>query len=68
MMHLWRKALSKDADLLITIPPCFHFWPSHMHEPLILAIVLPCSYVPDYYSPWVAKGAPPFASLKSYAR
>ncbi|KAL7502109.1 hypothetical protein ACHAWX_000458 [Stephanocyclus meneghinianus] len=39
-----------------------------MHEPLILAVVLPCSHVPGYLSPWVAKGTPPFSSLESYAQ
>ena len=68
MTHLWRKPLSKDSDLLLTIPPCFDFWPPEMHEPLILAIVLPCSYIPGYYSPWVAKGAPTFAALESYVQ
>ena len=41
--------------------------PPEMHEPLILAFVLPYCYVPEYYGPWVAKGAPSFTSLESYA-
>jgi hypothetical protein len=68
MTHLWRNTLGKDTDLTLNIPPCFDFWPPEMHEPLILMIVLPCSYVPDYFGPWVAKGTPTFTSLESYAQ
>ena len=41
MTHLWRRQLSKDADVLFTINVGKSFWPSSMHEPLIVLIVSP---------------------------
>lgn len=55
MTHLWRKTLSKDADVLITIRPGSPFWPRSMHESLILIIVLPLSYAPNYSGPWALR-------------
>ena len=52
MTHLWRKTLSKDADVLFSIKPGAPFWPRTMHEPLILIIVLPLSHAPNYLGPW----------------
>ena len=59
MTHLWRKTLSKDADLMFTVATGDrHFWETSQHEPLIVAIVLPLSYCENYRGPWVARGTP----------
>jgi hypothetical protein len=42
-------------------------WPSHMHEPLLILIVLPFAYVPDYRGPWLAKGTREATQLESNA-
>ena len=56
MTHLWRKQLVKDADLVFTVPCDPAFWPADMHEPLIILVVLPLTFVQSYRGPWVAKG------------
>ena len=57
MTHLWRKQLSKDADLMFTVAVGDeHFWTKSQHEPLIIAVVLPLSHCEDYRGPWVARG------------
>ena len=58
MTHLWRKNLGKDADLMFTVESGVHFWGTSQHEPLIVAIVLPFSYTPNYSGPWVARTTP----------
>jgi hypothetical protein len=65
MTNTWRKNLGKDADLLFTVPPKVDFWDASQHEPLILAIVLPFSYTPNYSGPWVAKSCPETRSAES---
>ena len=52
MTHLWRKQLSKDADVLFTVKAGSSFWPCSMHEPLIVLIVLPLIHVQNYSGPW----------------
>ena len=56
MTHLWRKSLGKDADVMFHVPAGSCFWPKAMHEPLIVAIVLPLKHVPCYRGPWVLRG------------
>ena len=56
MTQLWRKALSKDADLVFTVEAGASFWPKGMHEPLIVLVVLPLHFVPHYRGPWVMRG------------
>eukprot|EP00956_Cyclotella_meneghiniana_P002842 scaffold3367_cov32-Cyclotella_meneghiniana.AAC.1 len=56
MTHLWRKQLSKDADVIFTVESGPEFWPREMHEPLIVLIVLPLTPVSDYRGPWLLKG------------
>jgi hypothetical protein len=56
MTHLWRKHLSKDADLIFTVPCGPEFWPKAMHEPLVILIVLPLHHVDRYQGPWLVKG------------
>lgn len=65
MTHLWRKQLSKDADVLFTIQCGSEVWPSEMHEPLILLLVLPLNHVSRYKGPWVAKGTESAQRLES---
>ena len=56
MTFAWRKALSKDADVMFTAEVGDHFWSPAQNEPLIIAIVLPLAHSPDYRGPWLAKG------------
>ena len=56
MTHLWRKQLSKDADLIFSVACGPEFWPKEMHEPLIILIVLPLHHVDRYHGPWLVKG------------
>ena len=54
--HLWRRKLSKDAEVLFTInvgPSC---WSRSMHEPIIVLICLPLDHVSNYRGPWVLQG------------
>ncbi|EJK69227.1 hypothetical protein THAOC_09530, partial [Thalassiosira oceanica] len=59
MTHLWRRRLSKAADILFTVPVGGHpghFWATHQHEPLIVAIVFPLGFVDRYFGPWAVRG------------
>ena len=64
MTHLWRKALSKDADLMFSVESGTPFWPTHMHEPLIIAIVFPFLHAPSHSGPWVVRGTPTARALE----
>ena len=57
MTHLWRKQLRRDADLMFEVAPGSPFWPKCMHEPLLVLIVLPIGFVPDYRGPWTLQGS-----------
>jgi len=49
LTNTWRQKLHRVAALVIDIPAgCRPFWPSEMHEPLILGLTLPFSDLP----PW----------------
>ena len=37
-----------------------------MHEPLIVGIVLSCSFVDNNHRPWAMEGTPPFEALGEY--
>ena len=65
MTHLWRKQLTKDVDVVVTLGCGNPSWPTHMHEPLLISIVLPLAFVPQYRGPWVAKGTPETTKLES---
>ena len=65
MTYLWRKALSKDADVVFSIRAGSSFWPSSMHEPLIVLIVLPLTHVENYRGPWTRRGSPEVNRLKN---
>ena len=59
MTHLWRRKLSKDADVLFTIDMGPSSWPFSMHEPLIVLIVLSLDHVSNLICPWVLRGSSP---------
>ena len=56
---LWRRQLFKCMDLVLFLPPQFNFWPSCMHEPLIIAFLYP--FVRS--EPWSVKGTPKLCSV-----
>lgn len=51
---MWLKQLNKAADIVLTIPAKFYFWPTNMYEPLVLAFLFP--YLP--FSPWQLRATP----------
>lgn len=55
MTGLWRKQLSKDADVVFTVEAGQGFWPHCMHEPLLVLIVFPLAHIDSYRGPWLAK-------------
>ena len=57
MTHLFRRSLGKDADLMFEAASGSWFWPLSMHEPLIVAIVLPIVHVPRHRGPWVLRSS-----------
>jgi len=57
MTHLFRRSLGKDADLMFEAASGSWFWPLSMHEPLIVAIVLPIVHVPSHRGPWVLRSS-----------
>ena len=46
----------KDADVFFSVPANVPFWTADQFEPLIVAIILPHSYVPSYTGTWLVKG------------
>ena len=38
---LWVRQLYKAADFVIEVPAGFSFWPSEMHEPILIGILFP---------------------------
>jgi hypothetical protein len=60
MTHLWRKKLFKVADLVLELPPdVCPVWPAAMHEPIILALILPFILFP----PWHLRNSAPVLDL-----
>jgi len=60
MTHLWRKKLFKVADLVLELPPdVCPVWPAAMHEPIILALILP--FIP--FPPWHLRNSAPVLDL-----
>ena len=57
MTHLWRKQLSKDADLMFEVPVGTPMWPAENHEPLIIAVLLPIVTRRDWRGPWIFQGS-----------
>eukprot|EP00957_Ditylum_brightwellii_P105848 8072045-Ditylum_brightwellii.AAC.1 len=56
----WQWALYKAANFLTQIPVGQSFWPSHCHEPLLLAICLPFIT----YRPWQLRQSPALLGMK----
>ena len=54
MEPYWRAHIHKAADLIFEIQPGTSFWPSNMHEPLIVALFFPFLHS----DPWQLKGTP----------
>ena len=58
MTYMWRKALTKDADLVFEVRAGgASFWPRNMHEPLVILLILPITFVPHYRGPWTLRGS-----------
>jgi hypothetical protein len=53
MQPEWRKQLYKASDLVVTLPPGHHAWPSTMFEPLTIAFVFPFLR----HRPWQLRGS-----------
>jgi len=65
MTHMWRKKLFKVADLVLELPPgCNAAWPASMHEPLLLAFVLPFLT----FCPWELRNSAPLLELGGTVR
>ena len=45
MNHIWRRQLSKYAEVLFNINVGPYFWPRSMHEPIIVLMCLPLAHV-----------------------
>ena len=54
MTPRWRRLFNKACDFSFAVPPGTSFWPSNMHEPLWVGIVLPFIR----HRPWCLKRAP----------
>ena len=54
MTCMWRSSLHKIADLVVEIPSMMSFWPTGMHEPLVMGFAFP-----DFQrKPWLCMGTP----------
>ena len=56
---LWLKQLNKACDIVVYLPPHLSFWPSMMHEPLVLGICYPFLK----HRPWQLRGCPKLFAL-----
>jgi hypothetical protein len=63
-MPMWRRHFFKAADLVIEIPPGFAFWPTEMHEPLMIGILFP--FIRS--APWQLQGTPRMYSVAREVR
>jgi hypothetical protein len=60
MTPLWRRQLSKVADVVFEIPAgSLADWDAASHEPLVVGIVFP--FLP--FSPWQLRGSPVFGKM-----
>lgn len=60
MTFSWRKSLLKRADTVFYIQAGSRsYWPAHMHEPLIMALILPYSL-----PPWLLRRTPQILELE----
>ena len=53
MNHIWRRQLSKYAEVLFNINVGPYCWTRSMHEPIIVLMCLPLAHVSNYRGPWV---------------
>lgn len=51
MTHLLRKQMWKDADVVFEIPVGMKFWLDQVHEPLVVLMVSPLTYIDSYQGP-----------------
>ena len=56
MTSMWRKQLSKDADLIFEIPVGTLMWPASQHEPLIVFVIFPFAHKTRLKGQWLVKG------------
>jgi hypothetical protein len=56
MMHMWRRDLGKNADILFTVLAGTPFGGGSQFEPLIVTLVFSLAHVSDYTGPWAVKG------------
>ena len=56
---LWLKQLNKACDIVVYLPNHLPFWPSSMHEPLVLGICYPFLN----HRPWQLRGSPKLFAL-----
>jgi hypothetical protein len=56
MTNLWRKALSKDADVSFEVDVGNDVWSYSQFEPLVVMIVFPFAHVDRYTGPWMVRG------------
>ena len=62
---IWRRQLTRVADLFITLPFIPGIWSKEsQHEPLTLAFIFPFLHI----SPWQIKRAPAFLEMERYLR
>ena len=54
MTCMWRSSLHKIADLVVEMPSTMPFWPTGMHEPLVIGFVFPAFQ----HKPWLCMGTP----------
>jgi hypothetical protein len=65
LTNMWRKKLFKVADLVLELPPgCNDAWPTSMHEPFLLAFVLPFLF----FCPWQLRNTAPVLELGGAVR
>jgi len=64
MTAQWRKVLGKVADTLFTVPIKTKAWSYKMHEPLIIAIVLPL----NRFYPWTYRRSALVGALEGQLR
>jgi hypothetical protein len=56
MMHMWRRDLGKNANILFTVHAGILFWGAAQFELPIIAIIFPLSHVSNYTGPWAIRG------------
>ena len=60
----WRRSIHKVADIVLECAAGQNYWPSTMHEPLVICICFPFLSQP----PWQLKGSPVFYDIERMLR